>query len=81
MFVGEAPNGNLTFTQIGAVGPEWEFVGSGPYIDAKSDFLLRNTGTGALVVGSVNSGAAQFTTVGAVGSEWNFHSTNVAVLP
>src|SRR5207244_3291830 len=83
--VGEVVNGNLTFTQIGTAGPEWEFVGTGHYLDGtRTDFLMRNTGNvapGILDVGSVSGGAAQFTTVGAVGPEWNFHSSNVAVLP
>jgi len=82
LYVGEAVNDALTFTDIGGVDPEWEFVGSGDYIgdDSKADFLMRNTGSGALVVGSVN-GTTNFTEVSSVGPEWNFHSANVALLP
>jgi hypothetical protein len=82
--VGEVVNGNLTFTDIGGVGPEWEFIGTGNYVDAsRSDFLMRNTGTvwpGALVVGSVGNGTAHFSKVGAAGPDWNFHTGNVALL-
>src|SRR5439155_25261985 len=82
LFVGEVVSGNLTFTQISAVGPEWEFVGNGPYLSAsKDDFLIRNTSIGALVVGAVNNGTASFTTVGGVGPEWNFQTSNVAEVP
>jgi hypothetical protein len=80
--VGEVVNGQFTFTDVGAVGPEWEFVGTGNYLDSgKTDFLMRNTGNGTLEVGSVSNGVANYTLVGGVGPEWNFHSTNVAVLP
>ena len=80
--VGEVTNGTLNFTQIGGVGPEWQFVGSGNYIDPnKADFLMRNTANGVLDVGSVSNGTASFTQVGGVGSEWNFHTSNVAVMP
>ena len=85
LLVGERLNGNFTFTDIGAVGPEWEFVGSGHYLSSASDdFLIRNTGNaanGLIDVGAIGNGKASFTLVGAVGPEWNFHSTNVAVLP
>src|SRR5207237_2215629 len=71
--VGEVVNGNLTFAQIGTAGPEWEFVGTGHYLDATpSDFLMRHTGNvapGILDVGSISNGAANFKTVGAVGPE------------
>lgn len=79
--VGEVQNGQLTFTNIGGIGPEWEFVSTGNYIDTnKTDFLIRNTDAddGRLVVGSVVNGATQFTTVGGIGPEWNFHDSNVA---
>ena len=80
--VGEVVNGALSFTDIGGLGPEWEFVGSGPYVDAgKDDFFLRNTGNGALVVGSAFTGGSNFTQVGGLGPEWNFHSSNAALLP
>src|SRR5207245_602817 len=79
--VGDVSNGMLTFTDISAVGPEWEFVGSGRYLGgASDDFVMRNTGKvvpGILDVGSISGGTAHFTTVGAVGPEWNFHSANV----
>jgi len=82
--VGEIRNGSLSFSQIGGVGPEWEFVGSGHYLSTtKDDFLLRNTGSvigGRLLIGTVSNGAAQFTAVGGVASEWNFHTGNTAVL-
>jgi hypothetical protein len=54
----------LTFTDIGKVGAEWEFVGIGDYVGgAATDFLMRHTGTDALVVGSVANGTMSFTTL------------------
>jgi hypothetical protein len=77
--VAEVTNGHLTFTDIGGVGPEWEFIGSGKYKGgAEDDFLMHNTGNvngGTLQVGSVVFGVAQFTTVGGVGPEWTFHDS------
>jgi V8-like Glu-specific endopeptidase len=85
LMVGERVNSSFTFSDIGAVGPEWEFVGSGRYLStASDDFLIRNTGSvanGQLEVGAISNGKAGFTVVGAVGPEWNFHTANVAVLP
>jgi len=81
LVIGEMIDNTLTFTDIGAVGEEWEFVGTGDYIgDARTDFLMFNTGSGALVAGSVD-GAASFTEIGNFGSEWSFHSGNAALLP
>src|SRR5207249_28786 len=57
LVVGEVVNGNFTFTDIGTAGPEWEFVGTGHYLNStRTDFLMRNTGNvapGILDVGSI----------------------------
>jgi hypothetical protein len=83
--VGEVSGGHISFTQVGGLGSEWQFVGSGNYIDtSKADFLIRNTGNvanGLLEVGSITGSAASYTQVGGVGSEWNFHTSNIAVTP
>jgi hypothetical protein len=83
--VGEVSSGHLTFTQVGGLGSEWQFAGSGNYIDtSKADFLIRNTGSfanGLLEVGSISGNMTSYTQVGSVGPEWNFHAGNVAVLP
>ncbi|HEY1734431.1 MAG TPA: hypothetical protein VGG23_08295 [Acidimicrobiales bacterium] len=79
--VGEVTNGAVQYTQVGSVGPAWEFLGVGNYDGASaSEFLMKDTGTGALVIGTVAGGAATYQQVGGVGSEWNFHSANPATL-
>lgn len=80
--VGEVVDDTVTFTNIGGVGPEWQFIGTGDYSgDSSTDFALRNTVTGELAIGSAANGTADFTRVAAVGAEWNFHSGNPALLP
>lgn len=77
--VGEMVNGQLTFEDIGGLTPDFQFIGTGNYIDTnKTDFLIRNTQNGQLLVGSVGSGSVAYTLVGGVGSEWTFHNTSVA---
>jgi hypothetical protein len=68
------------------VGPEWDFVATGDYVgDAKTEFLMYNTGTavnGDLSVGSIDaSGAASYTWVGAVASGWEFRPSRVELMP
>src|SRR5439155_25214795 len=69
-------SGQMAFTQIGGLGPEWEFEGSG-YLsgDGKPGFLIRNTGSvdgGKVAIGEVNNGAASFNLIGGLGPEWSF---------
>jgi hypothetical protein len=73
--VGEAASGGpAAYAQVGALGPEWKFVGTGDFLgDRRSDFLIENT-SGSVVVGEVDplSGHATYTQVGALGPEWKF---------
>jgi hypothetical protein len=72
MVTGEFAAGQLTYTQVAAVGPEWTFHGAGDFFgDGRAGFLMENR-VGAVVVGEVASGAASFTQVAALGSEWSF---------
>jgi hypothetical protein len=81
LVVGQVTGTTTEYTQIGAVGPEWQLLGIGDY-DGKSpsEFLMRDGNTGALVIGTVAGGTATYATVGGVGPEWNFHATNPATL-
>jgi hypothetical protein len=81
LFAGEVVNGQAQYTQIGSVGPEWQFLGIGDYDGASSsEFLMRNSNNGVLVIGTVANGTATYAEVGGVGPEWNFHATNAATL-
>jgi hypothetical protein len=65
--------GQAQYTQVGALGPEWSFVGAGDYTGAGFDsFLIENT-AGAVVTGTLVSGVAHYAQVGALGQEWMFH--------
>jgi hypothetical protein len=76
--VGEDDGGTASYTQIGAIGPEWQFEGVGALAGgASADFLIWDGSSaspsyGALVVGAVSGGAAAYTQIGAVGPEWQF---------
>jgi hypothetical protein len=75
--VGEVVGGEAQYTQIGAVGPEFQFLGIGDYDGASnSEFLMRDSNTGVLVVATVSNGTAAYTQVGGVGPEWIFHTTS-----
>ncbi len=85
LVVGQITGGTAHYTQIGAVGPEWQFLGVGDYDgSSSSELLLRNGNTGALVIGTVAAShgtyGVTYTQVGGVGSEWNFHTSNVATV-
>jgi hypothetical protein len=85
LVVGQVTAGSAQYTQIGAVGPEWQFVGVGDYDGASgSEFLMRNSGNGVLVIGTVaaTNGAygVTYAQIGGVGPEWNLHTGNVAAL-
>lgn len=80
LVVGDVANGAAQFQQVGAVGPEWQFLGVGNYDGASNaEFLMRDSSTGALVVGTVAGGTATYVAVGGVGSEWTFHNTSSAL--
>ncbi|MFI4936381.1 MAG: hypothetical protein ACHP7N_17360 [Caulobacterales bacterium] len=71
--VGEVANGQASYTQIAALGPEWTFVGAGDYLGEGHDqFLVENAG-GAVVVGDWLNGQIHYTQVSGLGSEWAFH--------
>jgi hypothetical protein len=85
LVLGQISGGSEQYTQIGAVGPEWQFLGVGNYDGASnSEFLMRNTNSGALVIGAVGAGNGTYSVtyiqVGAVGPEWNFHTSNIATV-
>src|SRR5260370_26511407 len=64
--------GQMIYTQIGGIGPEWELDGSGLGLlngDGKPAFLMRNTGSvanGQLYVAEAGNGSAGFTGIGGV---------------
>src|SRR5439155_32310 len=68
--------GQMVYTRLGGLGPEWEFGGNGfLFGDGNAGFLIRNTGNvapGALYVGEVVGGLAAYTALGGLGSEWHF---------
>jgi hypothetical protein len=74
----EDDGGTTTYTQIGSIGPEWQFEGVGALAGGSSaDFLLwdgisASPGYGALVVGAVANGTVSYAQIGAVGPEWKF---------
>ena len=74
--LGGLPGDTFAFTQVGGVGPDWTYGGSGNFLDGPSDdFLLHNSNSGALVVAEVTNGSAVYTPVGGFGNEWNFEGT------
>jgi hypothetical protein len=79
--VGEVAGGQLTFHDIGTLGAAWQVVGTGPYVDAHADIMLRDGSSGAVEIGSVTDGTLAYTTVGSAGPEWNFHAANPATRP
>src|SRR5207244_7489786 len=68
-------NGQMVYTRLGGLGPEWEFGGNGLLLgDGNAGLLIRNTGDvapGALYVGEVANGAT-FTGIGGLGTEGQF---------
>lgn len=82
LVVGEVIDGAEQYTQVGSVGPKWQFLGVGDYDGASpSEFLMRNSNSGTLVVGTISDGAVTYNAVGGVGPEWNFHTGSVALDP
>ena len=77
VYVGETGSNNqMTYTQVGGLGSEWSFHGTGDFLgDGKADFLIQNT-LGAVYVGEVGSNdQAAYTQVAGLGSEWTFRGT------
>lgn len=69
----EMSGGAMGYTQISAIGPEWQFEGQGPALgDGRNQILLWNNSTGAIVTGEVNNESAAYTQIGGVGPEWQF---------
>ena len=57
---------------VGALGPEWTFVGAGDYSGTgQFSFLIENT-IGAVDTGTVVNSKAQYAQVAGLGSEWSF---------
>lgn len=74
--VGSVVDGTAVFTEIGMVGPEWQFKGVGGFLDdGKAGFLMEDSNTGAIVVGEDVGGSAHYTDVGGLGPEWAFEGT------
>ena len=68
-------NGQESYTQVAALGPEWSFQGNGDFLgNGQDQFLIENT-SGAVDVGNVVNGQAQYTQVAALGPEWTFQGT------
>src|SRR5207249_1116009 len=68
--------GQMVYTRLGGLGPEWEFGGNGFLLgDGNAGFLIRNIGNvapGALYVGEEVGGVAVDTSIGGVGREGHF---------
>ncbi|HWF01825.1 MAG TPA: hypothetical protein VG248_18655 [Caulobacteraceae bacterium] len=63
------------YAEVGALGPEWAFEGSGDFLgDGKAQFLIENT-AGALVAGELDNLQAQYLYVGGLGTDWSFAGT------
>ena len=68
-------NGQESYTQVAALGPEWSFQGNGDFLgNGQAQFLIENT-SGAVDVGNVVNGQAQYTQVATLGPEWTFQGT------
>jgi hypothetical protein len=85
LVVGEVAGGTAQYTLLGGVGPEWQFLGVGNYDGASpSEFLMRSSTSGALVLGTVaatnGTYGVTYAAIGGVGPEWSFHTTNAATL-
>ena len=62
----------MTYTNAGALGSEWSFVGAGDYSGTgKDSFMIEDT-AGDVYTGTMVSGAVQFAKVTALGSQWKF---------
>lgn len=70
--VGDLTNGHISYTQVGALGPEWTFKGVGDFLQHGDDQFLIENANGAVVVGEVVGGQANYTPIAALGSEWSF---------
>lgn len=76
LVLAEISGGQLGYTQIGGLGPEWEFEGTGAFLgDGREGFLLWNSLSGGIVVGEAVNGTAQYTMVAGIGPEWQFEGS------
>lgn len=75
--VGSVAGGTASYTDIGRIGPEWQFKGVGDFLnDGTAGFLIEDSNDGALVVGKDVGGSAQYTAeFGRLGPEWTFEGT------
>jgi hypothetical protein len=63
--------GQLAYSTVGGLGPEWRFEGEGDLLGGGQASLIENT-DGAVVVGEVVSGAVTYQQVSDLGPEWSF---------
>jgi beta-glucanase (GH16 family) len=68
-------NGQLSYTQVSAIGSAWTIGGSGDFLGQGHDQYMLENANGALDIGSVSNGQATYTQVGAIGSEWTMSGT------
>jgi beta-glucanase (GH16 family) len=72
---GQVENGQLAYTQVSLIGPEWTIHGSGDFLGAgQSQFLMENA-NGAVDIGSVSNGLTTYTQVSSIGPAWTIAST------
>jgi hypothetical protein len=70
--LGAVSSGQASYSQVGGLGPEWTFHGTGNFLnDGKASFLIENL-NGAVDVGELANGQAAYTQVGGLGHEWSF---------
>jgi hypothetical protein len=80
IWVAEDVNGAARYSEIGGVGPEWQFVGNGPFLGpgtngGTDDILIRNTLNGGLVAGEVSGGTLQYTLLAPLDTQLVFEGT------
>ncbi len=76
LVLAEMAGGQLGYTQIGGLGPEWQFEGTGAFLgDGRDGFLLWNSTSGGIAVGEDIGGTAQYTVLPGIGPEWQFEGS------
>jgi hypothetical protein len=73
--VGSDQGGQASYVQVTALGPEWQFEGTGDFLGTSTaQFLIENT-AGEVFVGKDLSGSTSYVAIGALGPEWRFEGT------
>lgn len=76
LLLDQVSSGVETYQQIGGVGAEWQFEGSGSFLgDGTQGELLWDNQSGAMVVAEDHGGSAQYAAIGGVGPQWQFEGT------